>query len=401
MIKPLEKNDNFSVLKKSIFFDVDNYTLLLLYQPILNIKSISLYLTLLNLENLYFYNSKDKYLPHEFLTATLNITIEEFVVCRKLLESVNLLKTYFNEKISDDENGGHSYYNFVLYPPLTPNSFFKRKHLASKLLFSVGEQNTYRIKKMFSVVIPSNVRGNDISSNVEDIMNLREANISQEIEENEYFSRKKTFSSITNIDWLSTILDGKVNEEIIYSSKLAEMIDIMYYVYNFKYTLISSILFESISNKKVDYKKLKRICNKYIQNQLINYQFDENSDNTSEITGSNYLHAKEQMLKYNNFEYFVMTYKETPTQGILQQLSNLTSKYNLSYEIINCLLDYSYIKNKKYVINYIEKIAITINEKNLYNISDLMNHLNKYIRKNRYVVDENQDIEDDFGIITN
>ena len=75
------------------------------------------------------------------------------------------------------------------------------------------------------------------------------------------------------------------------------------------------------------------------------------------------------------FSIIFLTYKKEPTKSELTELSNIMKKYDFGHELINCLIDFSYFKNGKLIINYIKKIAQTVSEKKLYSLDLLMPYL--------------------------
>ena len=120
MRNPLNSNDKLIVETNSIFFDVDKKTILFLYQPIIYPNASLLYFFLLEMSN----TSIDMEIHHSTILEGLQLTIDEFIIARKSLESFSLIKTYYDA----DSN----LYRILIFPPLTPSTFFRKKALYLK-----------------------------------------------------------------------------------------------------------------------------------------------------------------------------------------------------------------------------------------------------------------------------
>lgn len=97
-------------------------------------------------------------------------------------------------------------------------------------------------------------------------------------------------------------------------------------------------------------------------------------------------------------------------QNVIDIINSLKRKYNLSDGILNCLISYSYLKNnKKFIYNYVVKIAENIKAKGITTTKELYTHLKNISRKydnkieevnkvhkqpvNEFVMDTNINIE--------
>lgn len=130
----------FTVNTSSIFFDIDDIVLSLLYQPILKPTAIALYKLLLN-EYFCERNLNNKK-NHEHILKILDCDFNKFIEHKNHLEAIGLLKTFLQ---NNDQNEKHV--SYVIYPPLAPKSFFNHFYLNKKLAFVLGTQDYEMIRQ--------------------------------------------------------------------------------------------------------------------------------------------------------------------------------------------------------------------------------------------------------------
>ena len=117
-----------------------------LYQPILGIYAISLYMTLYT-EGL---NQKSQE-THSRLITLLNMDIKDFEIARARLEEFMLLRVY------QEEQENRSNYIYVIHAPLPAESFFASKVLMNRFVEVVGQKHAeLTIQKLSPVHLPIN-----------------------------------------------------------------------------------------------------------------------------------------------------------------------------------------------------------------------------------------------------
>jgi replication initiation and membrane attachment protein len=146
--KQLNKNDLFYV-KTDGFFGITNINELVdLYLPVIGDRPFALYLKLFS-----FIGTSN---IHQELFELLDISTEKnFLINRKKLEAVGLLKTTLLEK----------QVTYQLKKPLNGEDFFRNEILYSLLLHKIGELYLNKIKDRY---FTKNEYGIDISANVQD-----------------------------------------------------------------------------------------------------------------------------------------------------------------------------------------------------------------------------------------
>ena len=122
--------DTFVVINKTILHNEDRKNLIMLYQPIIGYKAISLYFTLWNnLDKREIFSSE--YTHHHLMTC-MQLRLSDIIEAREKLEAIGLLKTFIKKQNIN---------NFVyeLYSPISPDEFLNNPILATSLFNNVGK----------------------------------------------------------------------------------------------------------------------------------------------------------------------------------------------------------------------------------------------------------------------
>ena len=111
-----------------------------LYQPLLGIKAIALYQTLLHDIDL---NQEQAPQTHHTLMNYLDLPLDEIFQARLKLEGIGLLKTYKQNWESSD------LYTYELQSPFAPSNFFKDAMLSQLLYHHLGDQKFELLKNYY------------------------------------------------------------------------------------------------------------------------------------------------------------------------------------------------------------------------------------------------------------
>ncbi|URM52795.1 hypothetical protein [Mycoplasma sp. SG1] len=404
------KDDNFTVTSNSLFFDIDNKTLLYLYQPIIGANAISLYLVCLNylsVENrsLKITQSTGTSVTFNYICKLLKVDFNDLLIAKKTLEAVGLLKTFVDNTNKD--------IIFSLIPPLTPNKFFSNEFLKNAFLYYVKDEYFQFTKKLFITRKISYKNYTDISSEISETF---DQNILRDFEQltNRKEEDLNDLNDNTN-DGEIHLTDRHYNtpntinyEKFSHFLKLYKLEnvvndEILNFLQSFKveYNLDYEILLKEYKNfydkeGKLDhnnYLKLIEHFEKYatsnpFQNPIsknntqdirwqINYNFNDflNQNNTMNKIVTN----KINHLNIRSFYLFV--YSKEIDRNEEQFLIQLKGLFGFGDFIINYLIFYSFIKNGFLNLAYIEKIASTIVHKNLFTEIALTKFFNDLIKK--------------------
>ena len=126
-----------------------------LYQPIIGIHAINLYMTLY-IEGM---NQRTQE-SHSRLLTTLNMTIDDFVRSRTRLEEFMLMRVY------QEEQENRTNYIYILYAPLPAESFFSSKALMNRFVESVGQKHAELTIQKLSPVHLSTTGYKDVTKKV-------------------------------------------------------------------------------------------------------------------------------------------------------------------------------------------------------------------------------------------
>ena len=95
---------------------------------------------------------------HETLLIHMQLSVSEFVKARKLLEAVGLIKTFKEGKRDEIKS-----YEYFIYAPKTPKSFFEDTLLFGMLIKYVGEAQAKRLHTIYKVTFQE-AEGEEVSA---------------------------------------------------------------------------------------------------------------------------------------------------------------------------------------------------------------------------------------------
>ncbi|MEN2765597.1 replication initiation and membrane attachment family protein [Ornithinibacillus xuwenensis] len=112
-----------------------------LYQPLLGIKAIMLYQTLLH--EIEFQREESTIQTHHTLMNYLNIPLDEIYEARLKLEGIGLLKTF------EHETSEKTIYHYALQCPFSPHAFFQDAMLTQLLSHHIGKAKFNMIRSAY------------------------------------------------------------------------------------------------------------------------------------------------------------------------------------------------------------------------------------------------------------
>ena len=122
--------DTYILFNKSFLTPQGKDVLVSLYQPIIGLTAVSLYLTLYN--DLPNNEVESSSLTHHHLMSMMMTDLKVILEARKKLEAIGLLKTFYKE---DNINN----YIYILYAPLSAQEFLNHPILNVVLYNNVGK----------------------------------------------------------------------------------------------------------------------------------------------------------------------------------------------------------------------------------------------------------------------
>lgn len=127
-----------------------------LYLPFIGATSYALYHLLVN--ELPFTKDSLKRQDHNFIIDSLNISLPNFVKCRRRLEAAGLIRTVYEQ----DARG--EVYGYRILTPLSADKFFKEQLLSGLLYKFVGEERYLTLENRYDVQGQEKLIGTDISA---------------------------------------------------------------------------------------------------------------------------------------------------------------------------------------------------------------------------------------------
>lgn len=383
--------DSFIVVNKTILNDHDRLLLIMLYQPIIGYKSISLYFSL------WSYLDKREILSDEFthhqLMMSMQLKLSDIIEAREKLEALGLLKTYIRK--SNINN-----FIYELYSPISVYEFLNNPVLATTLYNNVGKIEYEKIVEFYKIPKISLKDYEEITCTFNDI--FKSTNISNfELLENinKYSANKLKIDSKVDIQNIISLLPEEIFNVRSLTNETKDLIHKIAFIYNYDDSKIVEIIRESLTDKKsIDKQEFRRNSRKY-------YQF-ENSGKLPSIVYRNqpeYLRkpvgdiSKKAKIIYqfettSPYDFLYSKYKNgKPSKTDIGILEYLLLDLNLNAGVVNVLIDYVLkINNNKLTKNFVDAIASQWAKSNIETVEAAMDLAEKEYKKKNLIKQKKQ-----------
>lgn len=140
--RELNPNDSWVVCLTQPLQTVEIGWLMHLYQPIVGVEAVSLYITLCMQGSCGRANESTPQ-THRLLMTLLNLPLDKVLDARHRLEGIGLLKAFKRE-----EEFGRSF-RYELLPPLEPSAFFQTDVLCITLMNRLGKERFRQVREHF------------------------------------------------------------------------------------------------------------------------------------------------------------------------------------------------------------------------------------------------------------
>ncbi len=351
--------DTYVVVNKSILINEDKKILNLLYLPIIGPTPIMLYNVLCSdLEKSEIMSTE---LTHHHLITNMHMSLEEFLLARRQLEAIGLLKTYVKK---DSVNN----YLYELYSPINASEFFNHPILNIVLYNNIGKKEYEKLINYFKIPKLNTSSYQDITASFNEVFVSIPLTSYEIINDNIRKTNKLKLRINTNFDFdflVESIPKNIINSKA-FTKEIKELILNLSFIYDIDVLKMSSIIKTCINEKGlINKEELRKNCRNF-------YQFDNGGllpsvvDNTQpeflrKPIGDNSNRAKiiydfettspRNLLKSRNNQM-------EPTKRDLKLVEDLIVVYGLKPGVVNVLLDYCLkVNNKKLNRSFIETIA--------------------------------------------
>ncbi|ATQ35759.1 chromosome replication initiation and membrane attachment protein [Mesoplasma entomophilum] len=351
---------------------IDHEVLYNLYQPIIGASAIGLYNTLILESN---WSKKLNSSPFTLERMALITSSSEKQLKKNLgkLTKLKLIKCFKSKK-----SGNMA---IVLNLPLSPKQFFENDATRSWLLKKVGEENFELAHLQFR---NREFNIDDLDYEIDDSFETSDENEFDfaDIEQAVQTAKKDVYicDEMLNLSDLKGLLVRK-GVLIDFNESVKSNLDALLIKKEFTIEFISELLinhYKKASNE-IDWISLNKEFNA-ISRELIKKTFSSDlSDNDINIINS-----------FNSTEW-INFYNECmgveANQNVVDIISSLKLKYNLTDGILNCLISYSYLKNdKKFIYNYVVKIVESLKAKQISTTKELYMYLKNLSKKHDQIV---------------
>lgn len=366
--------DTFVVLNKTILHDEDRKILIMLYQPIIGYKAVSLYFTLWNnLDRREIFSSE---CTHHHLMTSMQLRLSEIVEAREKLEAIGLLKTYLKK-----ENINNFVYE--LYSPVSAYEFLNNPILATSLFNNVGKYEYEKILEYYKIPKVNLKEYQDITCSFTDIFEPANINEFEIVTSNlqKYSSNKLNITPKIDLDNIISLIPDDMFNLRSLTKDTKDLIYKISFIYNYDDARMSELIRNSLNDKKIIDKKLLRMNSRKL------YQF-ENSGKLPSLIYRNqpeYLRkpvgdvSKKAKIIYqfettSPYDFLAGKYNGSkPSKTDLSVLEYLLLDMNLNPGVVNVLVDFVLkINNNKLTKNYVEGIASQWAKSKIETVEDAM-----------------------------
>ena len=376
--------DTYTVINKTILSETDNKILTMLYQPIIGITAINLYMTLcLDLDKNEIMSEENS---HHHLMTSMRIKLEDIVIAREKLEAIGLLKTYY--KAGEDVNN----YIYEIFSPLDAKEFLSHPILNIVLYNNVGKKEYERIVNIFKVPKINYDGYEDITRNFDEVFD----SVAGTMFENSLKDIKTTHKLNINIDnefdfeLLESLLPNGLLNKKVFTKDIRVLIQNLSFIYNLGVEEVKNIIINSVNEKhSIDKTLFRKNARNYYQfnnnGKLPSLVYQKQPEYLKSAEGNDSKRAKMIYVFESVTPYNFLKSKNNgakPTTRDLNLIESLMVDLELKPAVVNVLIDYVMkINDKKLTKNFVETIAGTWKRLNIETAEDAMNQAEKETKK--------------------
>ena len=369
--------DTYKVFNRAFLTPQAKDVLVSLYQPIIGLTAVSLYLTLYN--DLMVSELESIEYTHHHLMSIMMANLDTIVEARKKLEAIGLLKTFYKE--DDIKN-----YLYVLYAPIDARDFLNHPILNDVLYNNIGKVEYEHIVDKYKIKNVNIKDYQDITTSFDEV--YTPVNGYSLTNDNIISSRTRKLEINSNID-LNLIISGipkGIVSERCFNNDILDLIVYLAYLYKIDNLNMQGLVRNAINEKgMIDVTDLRRLCRNF-------YQFENNGKLPTLIYNVQPEYLREPDGGNSNLDKMVHTFENVspidflrsvsgnkePTDRDKRLIENLMLNQKLSPGVVNVLIDYVLkVADKKLDKNMIEKIAGEWQRLNIDTVREAMNNCRK------------------------
>ena len=373
--------DTYKVFNKAFIENREKDILVSLYQPIIGVTAINLYLTLTN--DLRDDKIESDYLSHQHLMGLMLVNLDTIVEARKKLEAIGLLKTFFRE---DTVNN----YIYVLYAPLSASEFLNHPILNVVLYNNLGKIeyenliSKYRTKKINTKEFL------DITTSFDKVFTSVNGYAFENPDIASDKTRKIVIESNIDINLIMSGIPNRMTSPKCFNKETIDLIIYLAYIYKIDNLNMQGLVRNAINEKGlIDKDTLRESARNFYQfennGKLPTLIYNKQPEYLKELEGSDSNLAK-MIYTFENvspYEFLKSSYNNAePTNRDKKIIESLMIDQKLPPGVVNVLIDYVLkTNNKKLSKEYIEAIAGQWRRLNIETVKEAMDICRKEHKK--------------------
>ncbi|GGA81802.1 replication initiation and membrane attachment family protein [Ornithinibacillus halotolerans] len=365
-----------------------------LYQPLIGMKAVMLYQTLLHEIDL---QQENDFQTHHTLMNYLNISLVEIYEERLKLEGIGLLKTF------EDVNEHQTVYHYVLRNPFSPSNFFKDAMLSQLLYHHIGNDK-FTLLKSHYLKNEKQPGGRNITTSFNDVFETVHSDINVMQNINHLPDHNGPQLASVDFTWMEQILKSRmIPYKRVLTTDNKRIINQMMQLYGLtEYDIEKCVLWALTDENKLDIEEFKEACHDIFKTSR--------SDTTVQLESKKLVQTiDEQKIRVNKpltkEEQLITHLESISPKQLLEDLSSgnhaseqdlkvireIMTTQGLPSPVMNVLIHYVLLQtNMKLSKAYLEKIASHWSRANLKTAQEAMEFAKKERERFRISMEKKQ-----------
>lgn len=360
LYKELQPIDAYTIMLAHPFTDYDRQLVTLFYQPLIGRDAMSLFMTLWadaeQQENLVY--------NHYHLMNILTMPLGPVFEARISLEAIGLLRT------SRKKSGDAREFLYELLPPLDAKAFFADPLLSTFLFSKIGEQSYRGLRARFSLDLKRDNDFEDVSRTFLDVYTpIQKGTIIDEVAD--FKGRTESLGvPFVQTDFDFDLLQSGLSEQMVPQAALSTVSKAMIAKLAFLYTLnpldMQKVVIMALDEDlKLPEERLRKAASEFYKMnitkqppQLQKVFVQEPPQQSAELKSRG--DANAYYLENTSPIEILRELRggKEPLSVDVELAERLVNTYELSYGVVNTLLQYVYLRNDGKLTNkYVERIA--------------------------------------------
>lgn len=373
--------DTYKVFNKAFIENKEKDLIVNLYQPIIGVMAVNLYLTLYN--DISEDNIESDTFAHHHLMGLMLVNIDTIIEARKRLEAIGLLKTFVREDVVNN-------YIYVLYAPLSAKDFLNHPILNVVLYNNLGKVEYEKVVDKYKTKKVITKDYQDITTSFDQVFKSVNGYSWDKVNVVSEKTRKIQINGNIDINLIISAIPNSMTSPKCFNNDTLELIIDLAYLYRIDNLNMQGLVRNAINEKGlIDENALKEGCRNFYQfendGKLPTVIYHTQPEYLKEPEGNTSVMAK-MIYTFENvspYEFLKKCYNNAePTGRDKKIIENLMINQKLSPGVINVLIDYVLkVNNKKLNKDYIETIAGQWKRMNIETVKEAMEICRKEHKK--------------------